>query len=74
MPVPPASHLAAHVVPVLNGSPPLVAVAVSAQVAMLAAVVASEEAHAVLTEAVLPNHKTMGHVVVVPVATIGKVV
>jgi len=50
------------------------AVAVSAQIAMLAAVVASEEAHAVLTEAVLPNHKTMGHVVVVPVATIGKVV
>jgi hypothetical protein len=50
------------------------AVAVSAQIAMLAAVVAGEVAHAILTEAVLPNHKTVGHVVVVPVATIGKVV
>jgi hypothetical protein len=50
------------------------AVAISAQIAMLAAVVGCEVTHAVLTEAVLPNHKTVGHVVLVPVATVGHVV
>jgi hypothetical protein len=52
----------------------LVAVAVSAEIAMLATVVTSVVTHAVTTEAVLPNIKTVGHVVLVPVATVGHVV
>jgi hypothetical protein len=74
VPVPATNHASAHVVPVLSGSPPPVAVAPSAQIAMLATVVTSVEAHAVTTECVLVNEKTVGHVVVVPVATVGKVV
>merc|ERR1719478_545710 len=74
VPVPATNHTSAHVEPVLSGSPPPVAVAPGAQIALLAAVVAGEVTHAVTTELVLVNEKTVGHVVLVPVATVGHVV
>merc|ERR1711881_248632 len=72
--VPAAKDLGAHVEAVLSGRPPCVAVAVGAEVAVLATVVGGVVAHAVLTELVLANEQTVGHVVVVPVAAIGHVV
>merc|ERR1719482_2598985 len=72
--VPATNHASAHVEPVLSGTPPPVAVAPGAQIAMLATVVTSEVTHAVTTELVLVNEKTVGHVVLVPVATVGHVV
>jgi hypothetical protein len=74
IPVPTTNHPCAHVVPVLNGSPPLMAVVNSAQVEMVDTVTASVEAHAMATELVLVNEKTVGHVGVAPVVTVGHVV